>query len=55
MVPYVSPVDRGEPLSGFEQMLIGRLDTMVHDQRDHHEFYNTCVQHLDNQIEGIQE
>jgi len=55
MVPYVPPIDKGEPLSWFEHMVIDRLDTMAHDQRDHHEFCTARFQHLDGQIEGIQE
>jgi len=31
MIPYVPPVDRGEPLSRFEKMMIGRLDTIAQD------------------------
>jgi len=36
MVPYNHPVDCGEPLSGFEQMILGRLDNIVGDQVMHH-------------------
>jgi len=34
MIPYLLPVDRGEPLSRFEQMVIGRFDTMAHEQKE---------------------
>jgi len=40
IIPYVPPVERGEPLSQFEQfeqIVLGRLDTMAKDQREHYE------------------
>jgi len=43
MAPYVTPMNRGEPLSRFEQMVLGKLDTMANDQRGHYEF---CVARL---------
>jgi len=37
MVPYNPPMYHGEPLSRFEQMVLGRLDNIVREQRMHHE------------------
>lgn len=34
MIPYVSLVDTGEPLSRFEEMVIGRLNTIGQDKRN---------------------
>ena len=55
MIPYVPLVGRGEPLSRFEQMVLGQLDTMANDQRDLYEFSVGRFQHLDNQIEVVQD
>jgi len=55
LIPYVPQVDRGEPLSKFQQMLLERLDTLTIKQRNHREFCATQFQHLENQIEVIQE
>jgi len=47
-------VERGEPFSRFEQMVLGQLNPIVHEQRTHHELCATHFQHLDGQIEAIQ-
>jgi len=51
-IPNIPPVDRGEPLSKFEQMLHGRLDTI---KKDHFEFCVVRFQNLDDQIEVVQD
>ena len=38
IISHVRPVEKGEPLSHFERMVLGRLDTIVGDQRKHYEF-----------------
>jgi len=55
LVPYAPSVDRGEPFLRFEQMVLSRLNTIVQDQRSHHEFCTSRFQHLDGQVEPIQE
>ena len=46
LVPYVPPVQHGEPLSQFKQMLLWRLDNISGNQRMHHEYCATCFQLL---------
>jgi len=48
-------VDRGEPLSRFEQMVLEGLDCMASDQKGHYEFCVARFQHLDGQIKAIQD
>jgi len=55
MVPYEEPVQRGEPFSYFERMVLGRLDSLATTQRDHFELSAARFQHLDDQIEAIQD
>jgi len=55
LIPFVAQVDRGEPLSRFEQMLFGRLGTLTIEQRNHHKFCMARFQYMDPQIEAIQE
>jgi len=55
LVAYEEPVYRGEPLSMFERQVLSRLDTLTYDQKAHYEMTQARFQHLDDQIEGVQE
>jgi len=55
LVAYEEPVYRGEPLSMFERQVLSRLDTLTYDQKAHYEMTQARFQHLDGQIEGVQE
>jgi len=48
-------LNRGEPLSHFEKRVLNWMDTMVSDQKDHYEFCVEHCQHLDDQIEVVQQ
>ena len=48
IITHVPPVERGEPLSHFERMVLKRLDTIVGDQRKHYEFFAIRFQHFDD-------
>ena len=52
---YQEPVYRGEPLSMFERQVLSRLNTLTYDQKAHYEMTQARFQHLDDQIEGVQE
>ena len=54
-VPYVSPIECGEHLSQFKQMLLGRLDNISGNQMMHHEYYAAHFQVLRREIEQIQD
>jgi len=43
VITFVPQAPREEPMSSFERMMIGRLDTMTEEQRRHHEY---CVTHF---------
>jgi len=55
LVAYEEPVYRGEPLSMFERKVLSRLDILTYDQKAHYEMAQARFQHLDDQIEGVQE
>jgi len=55
MVPYNPPMDRGEPLSRFEQMVLGRLDHIFGEQKMHHEYCAARFQLLHSDIEHVQD
>ena len=55
LVAYEKPVYRGEPLSMFERQVLSRLDILTYDQKAHYEMAQARFQHLDDQIEGVQE
>jgi len=42
-------------LSNFEQLVIGKLDNLTLQQMNHHEFCTARFQHMDLQIEAVQE
>ena len=54
IVAYQSPEYRGEPMSMLERQVLYRLDVMSAEQRAHFETTHARIQHLDNQIEGVQ-
>ena len=41
--------------SRFEQMMIDKLDNLTMEQKNNHEFYTTRFQHLDHQMEVVQD
>jgi len=55
LVAYQEPVHRGEPLSMFERQVLNSLDTLTYDQKEYYEMTQARFQHLDDQIEGVQE
>ena len=55
LVEYHAPEYRGEPLSMFEKQVLNRLDTLSYDQKAYYEMTQARFQHLDDQIEGVQE
>jgi len=55
LVAYQAPEYRGEPLSMFERQVLDRLDTLTDDQKTYFEMTQARFQHLDYQIEGVQE
>jgi len=38
LIPYVPLVDHGVPLSQFERLLLGRMDVMANDKKEHYNF-----------------
>ena len=46
---------RGEPLSMFERQVLSRLDIITYDEKAHYEMAQARFQHLDDQIEEVQE
>jgi len=60
MVANTANVNMGEVagpssgLSNFEQLVIGKLDNLTIEQRNHHEFCTVRFQHMDLQIEAVQ-
>ena len=48
MVTYVPLVDRGEPLSSFERLMVYKLDSIFASQREYFELIESRFQHLDN-------
>jgi len=52
LVAYQAPEYRGEPLSMFERQV---LDTLTDDQKTYFEMTQARFQHLDYQVEGVQE
>jgi len=55
LVAYQAPEYRGEPLSMFERQVLDRLDTLTDDQKTYFEMTQARFQHLDYQIEGVQD
>jgi len=55
LVAYHAPEYKGEPLSIFERQVLSRLDTLTYDQKAYYEMTQARFQHLDDQIEGVQE
>ena len=55
LVAYQAPEYRGEPLSMFERQVLDRLDTLTNNQKTYFEMTQARFQHLDYQIEGVQE
>jgi len=55
LVAYQAPEYRGEPMSMFERQVLYRLDVLSDDQKTYFEATQARFQHLDHQIEGIQE
>jgi len=55
LVVYQAPEYRGEPLSMFERQVLDKLDTLTDDQKTYFEMTQARFQHLDYQIEGVQE
>ena len=39
----------------FERQVLNRLDTLPYDQKEYYEMTQARFQHLDDQIEGVQE
>ena len=52
LVAYQAPEYRGEHLSMFERQV---LDTLTDDQKTYFEMTQARFQHLDYQVEGVQE
>jgi len=55
LVAYQAPEYRGEPISMFERQVLYRLDVLSDDQKTYFKATEARFQHLDHQIEGIQE
>jgi len=55
LVAYQAPEYRGEPMSMFERQILYHLDVLSDDQNTYFEATQARFQHLDHQIEGIQE
>jgi len=55
LVAYHAPEYRGEPMSMIERQVLYRLDVLSDDQKTYFETTQARFQHLDHQIEGIQE
>jgi len=55
LIAYEAPMNRGEPLSSFERLMLDKTDTLFSVQRAYHEMTEARFQHLDHQIEGVQE
>jgi len=55
LVAYEEPVYSGKPLSMFKRQVLSRLDTLTYDQKAHYEMAQAKFQHLDDQIEEVQE
>ena len=55
IVAYQTPQYKGEPLSMFERQVLYRLDVLSDYQKTYFETTQARFQHLDHQIEGIQE
>jgi len=55
MVPYVPLVERSEPLSSFERLMVNKLDFISVTQKEHYERAEARFEHLDKQIEATQE
>ena len=55
MLTFESEALREEPMSNFERLMIGRLDTMTDEQRRHHEYCVTHFQQLHRQVDDIHE
>lgn len=55
LVAYVSPMERGKPLSNFERVMFHRLDTISAEQRQYFEMTTSRFQYLLDQIEVVQE
>jgi len=47
--------EQGSGYSRFEQMMIDKLDNLTMEQRNNHEFYTAHFQHLDHQMEVVQD
>jgi len=46
---------QGSGYSRFEKMMIDKLDNLTMEQKNNHEFYTACFQHLDHQMEVVQD
>jgi len=46
---------QGSGYSKFEQMMIDKLDNLTMEQKNNHEFYTARFQHLDHQMEVVQD
>jgi len=46
---------QGSGYSRFEQMMIDKLDNLTMEQKNNHEFYTARFQHLDHQMEVVQD
>jgi len=55
LVAYQASEYRGEPLLMFERQVLDRLHTLTNDQKTYFEMTQVRFQHLDYQIEGVQE
>ena len=54
-VLHVPPVEKGELLPIFERVMLHRLDTFSVEQKAYYDMTTTRFQHLDDQIEVVQE
>jgi len=55
LVAYQALEYIGEPLTIFERQVLDKLDTLTDDQKTYFEMTQARFQHLDYQIEGVQE
>jgi len=55
LIAYEAPMNWGEPLFNFERLMLDRMNTFSTYKRAYHEMTESRFQHLDHQIEGVQE
>jgi len=55
LIPYVPPVQRGEPLSQFEKMLLRRFHNILGNQKMHHEYCTARFQLLHQEIKQVRD